>query len=424
MTPARPARSDALVVGAGPAGAAVAGLLARRGYDVVLLDRGRTPAATGAESLSPGVHAVLADLGLQARVHAAGLHRNLGSVLSWGDDGPVWPTSYADSGPYGFGYHVDHHEFTGLLVERAAEAGAAVRDDVTVSGPVVQDGVVAGVRCQGGQTVYADVVVDASGLSRVVAGRFASPDPRRVSGRPFAITRTRIGGVSLSCEEERHLSVVYKVAGRAAWCWLTPLGRDEVEVGRLVPTDDDTGDDGTGDDGTGARATSWPECVAGTGLTDRLVGDPVVRATAHGRWVETSPDVLCGPGWLSVGDAAGTNAPVFGETATTAILAAQSAAEAVDLLFGGRWTRARVLEGYASCYGRALDCVRRYAGFYLDPARRDEVGDDVTRGVVQLLNSPAMAGEMARLRGALEGVEPLFAVECPEGPLVASLAIS
>src|SRR5580700_9573815 len=65
--------TDAVVVGAGPSGATTALLLARRGHNVVLLDRARFPRdkACGEGVMPPGV-AALRRLGLFERVLATG----------------------------------------------------------------------------------------------------------------------------------------------------------------------------------------------------------------------------------------------------------------------------------------------------------------------------------------------------------------
>src|SRR5437868_3660140 len=64
---------DAVVIGAGPAGATTAALLAERGVDVVLLERARFPRSKPcAEYLSPEATRVLDRLGLLPRIDASG----------------------------------------------------------------------------------------------------------------------------------------------------------------------------------------------------------------------------------------------------------------------------------------------------------------------------------------------------------------
>ena len=68
--------ADVLVVGAGPAGAAVSILLARQGYRVLLVDRATFPRDKAcAEYLSPACNHLLAQLGVLEAVLAASPQR-------------------------------------------------------------------------------------------------------------------------------------------------------------------------------------------------------------------------------------------------------------------------------------------------------------------------------------------------------------
>ena len=62
---------DVVVVGGGPAGATVSGLLARSGHRVLVLEREKFPRYHIGESLVPGVLPVLKELGLEERYVAA-----------------------------------------------------------------------------------------------------------------------------------------------------------------------------------------------------------------------------------------------------------------------------------------------------------------------------------------------------------------
>ena len=65
-------RADCVVVGAGPAGSTTALLLARAGFDVILLDRAEFPRAKACgDCISPGANLLLEQLGVWPALHAA-----------------------------------------------------------------------------------------------------------------------------------------------------------------------------------------------------------------------------------------------------------------------------------------------------------------------------------------------------------------
>lgn len=378
---------DVAVVGCGIAGAATAALIALRGRAVTLFDRAAEPGPDSAEALPPGVHPVLAELGLRERLLAAPRStRSHMSELDWGNGAAPWRSSLADAGAYGYGFHVSYQELTELLIRRASELGATVRRGCVVLGPVLVDDTVVGVRIRAADGVdrvhEAAVVVDASGPSRVVAGA-VSPSPGH-NGPRYTIERDLRVTSMLPRRPEPHTFVTGRAAGTTGWTWLIPLG-----------------------DGTTERATLR---LARTGADTR--GRQV--------WSGYRSSVLAGHGWLSVGDAAGVVDPLFLAPAALALLAAQPAAGAIESLLDGS---TRVPRHYSDVYGDVLDRVGEFADFCLDPRRQYENEDTLTRNLTGLLGSRESGATLARVRGALDGSHPLFDVDCPEGPLVASLAM-
>ncbi|HZJ03383.1 MAG TPA: FAD-dependent oxidoreductase, partial [Thermoleophilia bacterium] len=120
-------RPEVLIVGAGPAGAAAAILLAEQGFEVTVLDRARFPRdKVCGDGLAPRSVGVLRRLGVEERLRQAG-HRPLGDyriVSTWGDSIKAGLPSYGKGPPYA--YVIPRREFDALLVERAREAGAEV----------------------------------------------------------------------------------------------------------------------------------------------------------------------------------------------------------------------------------------------------------------------------------------------------------
>lgn len=380
-----PGPVDVGVVGGGLAGSIVTALLALRGRRVLLLERERELPSTGAEALAPGAHRVLAELGLRERLGGIGAVRSEVSVFDWGRGREPWRGAFADGGPYDHGFHLDYRDLVTLVQDRAIELGARVLRGTTVLGPAPDGaGKVLRYRDSDGRTTSVEVefAVDASGIARVLGGRTGgvTMDPHA----RHSMVRERRRRADLPEPVEPHTFVTTGVSARE-WSWTTPLDGDTVEIGTLIRD-----------------------------------GAP---ADARRQWLGYRSDELAGPGWLSVGDAAGLADPLFLSPSTVALVAAQSAAEAVEALLAEPGMGPRLLSNYADCYSGVLDCVGEFAAFCLDPARYEDGDEELVRGLTGLLNARGSGSTFARVRAALSGTAPLFDAACPDGPLMASLAM-
>src|SRR5690349_11219717 len=114
---------DAAIVGAGPAGSALAVALARRRLRVLLLERRASSAFRVGETLPPNVGTRLRRLGLWPSF----LHLNprplYGVLTAWGDAHPEAHSYF--SHPEGCGWVVDRAAFDQMMLRAAIDAGAS-----------------------------------------------------------------------------------------------------------------------------------------------------------------------------------------------------------------------------------------------------------------------------------------------------------
>src|SRR5262245_22192185 len=204
----RPAqRVDVCIIGAGPAGNALAIRLAQLGHDVCMVERSVFPRSHIGESLSPGIWPQLDLLGVARAVAAAGFWPCRTSLVQWEGDVAV----RRDFGAAG-GLLVDRGRFDALLLDHARAHGVRVMQPAVVRARMRDD--------QGWHldvqsadrslALDADFLADAGGRSAILRGR-----RQRAGHRTFALYGYWHGG---SLPDEPRIE-----AGDDAWYWGVPL---------------------------------------------------------------------------------------------------------------------------------------------------------------------------------------------------------
>lgn len=173
-----PTRCDVLVIGGGPAGSTAAGLLAKEGLEVVLVDKARFPRNTIGESVVPQFWRLADLLGVSEKIDKEFIKKS-GGITVW--DGKISFLKFKDFGYDRAGLHVERDVFDELLLRHSADLGVKVFENVivrsvdlsTAGRPVVafDD------RRGGGERrgmIAAKYVVDASGYSAILAKQFDS----------------------------------------------------------------------------------------------------------------------------------------------------------------------------------------------------------------------------------------------------------
>jgi menaquinone-9 beta-reductase len=158
--------ADVIVVGAGPAGSAVAYYLASTGLDVLVLEKTSFPREkVCGDGLTP--RAVKALTGMGVPIAASdGWLRNKGLRIIGG--GGRIELNWPDLSSYpGYGLVRTRTDFDQILARHAEKAGAHLLENVNVTGPILDDrtGRITGVTAKDGRRFHGRLVVAADGNS-------------------------------------------------------------------------------------------------------------------------------------------------------------------------------------------------------------------------------------------------------------------
>ena len=307
------------MVGAGPAGATTALLLARAGLSVVLVDRTRFPRDKPcAEYLSPATTEILERLGGNLLDAVEGVpHAKLSGMKVVAPDGTAMCGRFR-AGPRPYSFALPRTAFDPLLLSAAARAGAVVRERMTVEDLVWDRGAVAGFVARspaGHRTTHRTrVVIGADGLRSVVARRLGlirhSP-PERIAFAAHVADVRGVDGVG-----ELHVS-------DRGYVGLGPVGGGITTVALVLPLRQVRASGGD------YRREFFAELERFPGLAGRFDPRRLVRQVlATGPFAQWARTAVV-PGALLVGDAADFFDPFTGQGIHSAMRGAELAAQAL-----------------------------------------------------------------------------------------------
>lgn len=331
------------MIGGGPAGAAVARLLALRAVDVVVLEATAFGRPRFGETLPPEANPLLRELG--ARDALTGAVQSPGTISSWGSS-DVHETDFV-ANRHGCGWHVDRNAFDASLCRAAADAGVRIMTGTRAT------------RCSGRDDGTWYVETDAASNAAIRARYVIDASGRngfRLEGAARRVVDDALVAVFLRLTHSkppRDLRTLVESAPDGWWyCAPVPSGE------------------------TVAAFVTDPTVYAndGVALRDQLAQAPLARARigdaqiVDSHIVQVSSSVRApatGDAWAAAGDAAAAYDPLSGYGITKGLRDAGALADAVVLALRGDPDS---LSAYADRVRRAFDAysVQRRAYYALE----------------------------------------------------------
>lgn len=363
-----------MVVGGGPAGSALATRLARRGRDVLLVDRSRFPRRKCcSEYGSPGTLAELAALDSLTSLLGADWTPLTGTTVS-AARGSRLTGRFADGAPTGCstGMALPRRELDASLLALARRTGVTVCEETVLHDLAREDD--GSMRAtlataNGPREVTARVIVGADGLASRVARRSGLHRRGRLERVAFVAHVSGVAGMARGAELH---------VGTGGYVGLNPLDDERTNVALVVPRT--RAREASGDAaGFLARELERHPGVAGRVDLARRDGDVMVTGPFDTACRRSTAD-----GVLLVGDAADFFDPFTGEGICAALIGARLAAPVLDaaLAHTGPVTRRR-LSRYRRARRRQFAgkwIVERLIGYaMLSPALFDRFVDRIGR---------------------------------------------
>jgi len=333
-----PVTADVVVIGGGPAGSTAASLLARDGYDVVLLDKVRHPRIVVGESVLPHVWKYLDAMGAAEDIERVGFIEKSGGTAVW--RGVIRQTKLKDFGFKRPSLHVERDEFDETLLRVAQRNGVQVFEEVTVRRVELgnderavnyvdrRSGEEGRIRCR--------YIVDASGQGAVIANQLGfrefDRDLRFMSVWGYYDNSAYVaqGGLMCPWELRREIAPTTLQLGMGDWGWCWHIAQKEHTSVGLVLAPSQAAEFKASGANIEERFDRACRCLP---IVEDLLRDatlapdfPVyaIRDFAY------RPVQLAGEGWYLAGDAAAFVDPINSAGVITACYTGYTAAWAVN----------------------------------------------------------------------------------------------
>ncbi|HWS85810.1 MAG TPA: ATP-binding cassette domain-containing protein [Pyrinomonadaceae bacterium] len=334
--------ADVIVVGGGPAGAALGAYLGRAGIDHLILDKAHHPRAHVGESLSSTATRLLREIDFLPTLEREGFGVKRGISWTTWDGADSIDMTLAGDGRDELAYHVDRSKFDELLLRHARNNGSRILSGAHVDRVEFnRQGFATGISAKVSEsrfTLNARLVVDASGRHCLLGRQLRLVNSHSKSQR-FAI-HSWFTNIALGKDSTADYTHIHLLPGQLGWAWQIPITGEVTSVGVVTDREPDMKSGGDVDQ-LFKHAVEHNPVLAG-----RM--DNAVRLREYRIDANFGYDMgrTAGNGWLMVGDAAFFIDPIFPAGVSNALHTAKLAAEAIAAGFANNDLGEDAFAGY------------------------------------------------------------------------------
>jgi flavin-dependent dehydrogenase len=324
---------DVLIIGAGPAGATAAALLADRGYQVLVLEKQRFPRFSIGESLLASTADLLSEAGLLDAVMACGFQYKNGATFVREELHSEFNFAEKFSKGLPFTFQVPRAQFDQVLASEAARKGATILHEVEITAIDIS-GERPMVTARAGDEITTHqprFVLDASGFGRTLPRLLDLDRPSDFPERGALFVHVKDNIVSGNFDRQKIRIGVHPTKGDV-WSWLIPFSNGQASLGIVAAREHHAKFTGTNEE------RLWQMVAEEPPLQKLLAKAQTVRPVGEIAGYASKVSRLHGAGFALLGNAAEFLDPVFSSGVTIAVKSATLAADLLDRQFRGEKT--------------------------------------------------------------------------------------